>query len=506
MSNSEQKTNEGKAGIVLNRMYVGDYLSTNLGHEVINMFQADDNKHYLYLNAKGNFSSQGKKVGTMLLVRGIGGGRVEVVGMAKNLQYIDSACCTLPRDLGKINTKVKADQEALNVTYGDVSIFKIFGRQGQQSVYASYWVEEGEFFVPKEGVSLIIAFSNSNKGKEERKEGVKQITLTNHNFASTSLHQFILEGEDLDRLQELCDNEKHPDIWKVDNTKLNVKKIEVKERKISLFDICQIQNDENRFSNAMSYFIQQYPKLWQRLLQDKAGIKDLDEIESATREEDAKVDNPTYKEKTGGRIDLLIRTENYYIIIENKIDSDIIIENNITQLSRYYHYVKYLKEEQENKLIEEKNLINKELSKAQEKLDNPRNRKSEYRPNWESDICNCRKRLESIEHLIKEVKNRNIIGLVLTPNYNRQDPKLLRVEYTDEKSKDQLVFNFKEITYGDVYDWLEKNATTELNGDANFKAFHDAMKRHTYDHESKAMYQDMLEKFARRIKEAENEK
>ena len=381
-----------KTGIVLNRMYVGDYLSTNLGHEVINMFQADDNKHYLYLNAKGNFSSQGEKMGTMLLVRGKGEGRVEVVGMAKNLKLVDGACCTLPRDLGKINTKARSAQDAFlkNVKYGNVSIFDIFGTQGQQSIYVSYWVEEGEFFVPKEGVSLIIAFSNSSKGDEDNGgEGVKHLTLTNHNFASTSLHQFILEGEDLDRLQELCDNEQYPDIWEVDNTKLNVTNIGVKERKISLFDICQIQNDENKFSNAMSYFIQQYPKLWQWLLRDIAGIEDCDEIESVTREEDAKVDNLEYKDKTGGRIDLLIRTKNSYIIIENKIDSNIIKENGITQLSRYYHYVKYLKKEQQKKLEEEKETIEDELGKLQNKLVNPRNQKCKYRPDWERGIDNC---------------------------------------------------------------------------------------------------------------------
>ena len=73
---------ENKKGIVLNRMYTGSYLSTNLGHEVINMFQADNGKHYLYLNAKGNFSDSGKKVSTMLLVRHIEKNKVEVVGMA----------------------------------------------------------------------------------------------------------------------------------------------------------------------------------------------------------------------------------------------------------------------------------------------------------------------------------------------------------------------------------------------------------------------------------------
>lgn len=483
-----------KKGIVLNRMYVGDYLSTNLGHEVINMFQADDNNHYLYLNAKGNFSSQGKEVGTMLLVRGIGGGGVEVVGMAKNLECIDGACCTLPRDLGKIEPKAKSAQDnALkSVKYRGVSIFKIFGTQGQQSVYASYKVEQGDFFVPK-GRPLIIAFSNSDDKTRTRAD----VILKKNNFASTSLHQFILEGEDLDRLQELCDVDKHTDIWKEDNTKPST---DIEKRATSLFDICQIQNDENRFSNAMSYFIQQYPELWQRLLRDIAGIKDLDKIESVTREEDAKVDKGEYKDKTGGRIDLLIRTKDYYIIIENKIDSNIIIENGVTQLSRYYHYVKYLKEEQINTLKKEKKEIGEQLGELQKKLKNPRNKKSKYRDNWEKAKAAAEDELRNIDKQINEVNNRSIVGLVLTPNYNPQDSKLLNVEYIDEKSKDKLVFNFKEITYGDVYEWLGKNATTELKDDVNFKAFYDAMKRHTYDHESKAMYQDMLEKFASRIK------
>ncbi|MBQ5777031.1 MAG: hypothetical protein IIW06_08615 [Bacteroidaceae bacterium] len=47
--NAEENTS--KVGIVINRMYVGDYLSENLGHEVINFFKADNGRHYIYLNA-----------------------------------------------------------------------------------------------------------------------------------------------------------------------------------------------------------------------------------------------------------------------------------------------------------------------------------------------------------------------------------------------------------------------------------------------------------------------
>ena len=44
--------------IVANRMYVGDYLTSNLGHEVVNMFKADDGGSYLYLNAYGSFAKK----------------------------------------------------------------------------------------------------------------------------------------------------------------------------------------------------------------------------------------------------------------------------------------------------------------------------------------------------------------------------------------------------------------------------------------------------------------
>ena len=115
--------------IVLNRMYTGSYLSSNLGHEVINMFQADNDKHYLYLNAKGNFSKDGASVSTMLLVRGIGKKQVEIIGLAKNLKFVKSAQHTLPRDLGRVNKKIQIQQwdYMKSIEYGGALIKDIFG-------------------------------------------------------------------------------------------------------------------------------------------------------------------------------------------------------------------------------------------------------------------------------------------------------------------------------------------------------------------------------------------
>ncbi len=523
-------------------MYAGDYLSTNLGHEVINMFQADDTNHYLYLNPRGNFTKRGKDVYTMLLVRGIGDRRVEIVGKAKNLQYVESACCTLPSDIGKIDTKVRNKQIGLGIEYDKIPIFEIFGSKGQQSVYVSYFCEKNDFFIPNEK-RLILEFKNKPKEKDgscskgecsqinNQKENVNTgnyitTTLENHNFASTSLHQFIDTPEDLKKLKDLCDDD---DLWVKDNVKISdVDTSGWEERRISLFDICQIQNDENRFSNALSYFISQYSELWQRLLQNILKEEDLDEIQSVTREEDAKVkkvknkkntnevesaskeedakvDNENWEDKTGGRIDLLLRTKKYYIIIENKIDSEIIEDTKEkkqtsemedqssevkTQLSRYYNYVKYLKVEQIEKLQEEKRKIKKQIEELDKKLNNPRNQNRKGIQDWKKNRADYTTELDNIPLQIEEIKNKRIIGIVLTPNYNLPKEELLKADKE---------YSFTSVTYKEIYEWLKDNAQAELDGDVNFKDFHKAMKQHTYEYKSEALYEDMKEKFIRRI-------
>ena len=83
-----------KKGIVLNRMYTGSYLSSNLGHEVINMFPDDDGNYYMYLNATGDFSAEhAGKIGSMLLIKYTGQDKygkpwVEVLGCATRLKDI----------------------------------------------------------------------------------------------------------------------------------------------------------------------------------------------------------------------------------------------------------------------------------------------------------------------------------------------------------------------------------------------------------------------------------
>lgn len=544
--NAPLSTNQSdKAGIVLNRMYTGSYLSSNLGHEVINMFQADNERYYLYLNAKGNFDTRGNEVGTMLLVRGIGNERIEVVGMAKNLKRFNSAKCTLSRDLGVINQKVRDEQNKFleKIKYGDVPILKIFGEGGQQSIYISYWVTKNDFFTPKEGVRIIVEFrpkkknnddniqakfdAYKNSSRKEVKEEDGKITITirlmDHNFSSTSLHQFILKNDDLTHLSSVCkavDDRGNLLYWESKDRRINSSE-KCDKREVSLFDICQIQNDENKFSNALSYFMMKYKKLWKDFFKEQIKqMFDVDEeieIVSVEREENAKVDEAGWKDITGGRVDLLIRTKNSYIIIENKIDSSI-IENavngknikNITQLERYYNYVEYLKYDEADKVHEEVVKLTKEIKKYSEKYQNPDRAPKRSKDRWEKLSATK----NSLQAKISEINKRKIFGFVLSPNYNQPEDNLLEIKVrpnldnVDWYEINNNIPRFKWLSYRTMYDWLSMNAKTFLEQgetyDANFKAFYDAMKKHTYDYENLALFEDMKNTFFARIKEFKN--
>lgn len=327
--------NETKGSIVLNRMYAGSYLSTHLGHEVINMFQADNGKHYLYLNSRGNFDEKGFNAKNMLLVMHVGGKRVEILGLAKDLKPASGAQCSLPSDINSLDNSISGEQKKYikdnKISYGGVPMLDFFGKAGQQNVFVSYEVDENNFFVPNK--KMVVCFDESEAQKED-------IILREHNFASTSLRQFIQDGNDYETLISVIENE---NMWHVYNEK--VVRGTYTPHGISLFDICGIRYNENCFSDALAYYMEKHPKLWVSFFRE-LGISVNDNF-TVSREVDAKINSEKYKENTGGRIDLLLSDDNSFIVIENKVKSDINkikrdLGVNQNQLDRYKNFIKYL--------------------------------------------------------------------------------------------------------------------------------------------------------------------
>ena len=452
-------TSENK-GIVLNRMYVGDYLASNLGHEIINLFKADNGNHYIYLNATGNFDQDHQgKIGHMLFVKYYDKGIVEIIGMATGLTEVPGADMQLNRkqkfdgvdekiwQLQKkyIDAQTNEQGEMVGISYGGVSILDIFNDAEQQSIFVTYKAEK--VYRIKSSVRRFIRFSNADENSIANLSTNEIIQLVEHQQAKASLKQYIYPSDSNDDYKNLSalfnDESKDYLIWenetvdKVDTNKLSVEA----HRKVTLFDICKIQNDENRFSNALAYFMEQpeYYELWKKFFYDYCQIN-LKKNFTVAREQPAKIEDDNWKHKTkpsGGRIDLLISDDENVIVIENKIKSDI---NTIatdgddsTQLNRYVNYVEWLVQT-----------------------------KYEHEP--------------------------NCLFTILTPSYNQptiSDPAM--------KAK------YKIITYADLYDFLKGHLFSFYN-DVNFVAFFEAMERHTHKNVNDYLYYEMQDKFYRRIR------
>jgi hypothetical protein len=437
-----------KAGIVLNRMYVGDYLSTNLGHEVINLFKADNGNHYVYLNSTGNFAAVHKgKIGYMLFVKYHKEDEMEVIGMATELEEVVGSDQSLGQNYKTLNKTIHAAQKEFikhepdgGVKYGGVSILDIFNNAEQQSIFITY--KAGKVYKPVKELRIFLRYGEN--AQNEVVGNNHYFALKSYNLPKTSLKSYIYPENNEDKcvdynnvLKNLINNK---ELWTTEGIeKVNVKNTKI-QQSVSIFDICQIHNDENRFSYALAHFMMQkkYRELWQKFFAQR-GIE-LGKDYTVTREEDANIKDSEWDNDNkpgGGRIDLLIKDDNNIIVIENKIKSDI---NTIatdgddsTQLNRYVNYVDWLVQ-------------------------------TEYE------------------------QKPNSYFIILTPSYNIPTIK-------DEDMKKL----YKIITYADLYSFLKNNLFNFYN-DANFVAFFEAMERHTHKNVNDYLYYEMQEKFYRRIK------
>ena len=439
----EEKKSD-KPGIVINRMYVGGYLESNLGHEIINLFQADNGQHYLYLNSSGSFARDHQDIDYMLMVKYAGKDTFEVTGLAKGLEIAPGADVPRPRDIKQLDDTIAAEQRDYilsqpegGIKYGGVSILDIFNDAEQQSVFITYKAQE--VLVPKGDMRIFLKYQKDAVNSLGGKETV--IAIKQHNLPKTSLKSYIYPTKEKSPFSDyeniisnLINNEK---LWTSEREWKIKPGSTIKEKEITLFEICQIQDDENRFSNAIAYFMTrpEYRRLWIDFFK-KYGV-DLGNDYQVEREASAKIEDAEKSKKlpNGGRIDLLISDEKNLVVVENKIKSDINTveqdsKDGTTQLDRYVNYI-----------------------------------------NW---------------RISEEDAGRKGTFLILCPDYNKPDLKESEKLYTI-------------ITYGDLYKYL--SVRPQVDKDINFRALREAMLRHTYLTHNGYLYNEMLEKFERRISE-----
>lgn len=320
--------------IILNRLFSGDYLTDNVGHEVINLYKDDNGHHYLYVQPYGSYSIEHfEKIQYMLMVRGVEGkGAVEVVGLAQGITDICDPRLSESKNWNKQYAYIAQN----DITYGGKSIIDIFSQNTDhivdkngtllketplhQPIYISMRAES----VKRPSRPVYIVFKSGKKDEFDPAK-VKVVFLSETQQARCSLKQYFNnESPDYQKLLDLilC-----PDLWVGELDKVT----DIKEEKeeTNFFNICGIEDYELAFSNGFAYFIQKYPSLIVEFAKEKLNVS-------------AK-DFPIVKREYHN-IDIWLENNDEIVVVENKVTSKI---NGVqtsdkvlsgSQLNKYYTF------------------------------------------------------------------------------------------------------------------------------------------------------------------------
>ncbi len=362
--------------ILINKMYAGEYLSNNLGHEIINLLRSDNGCNYIYVNPLGTMGKEhNDKIDTILLVRNTGiPDTLEVLAQASDLEQvarIDKS--SHKKEIAQISNNQMQYIKDNNITYGGKLLNEIYysNLSGAKKLYNQVYItfKANELRRPKKPIFISFCKDNEylpyvdkesclfvclNKGGNENTEAE---TIHSVDMAKASLKMYITHGTVAKQPnssypnrkfqnQEYAFNQlkailKDKSLWETENTTKTADTIQENElNKYNFIDLVDKQYAEVTYSNLFQHIYQSCPELFVKFAAEILGVKISKNI-TVAREE--------------GHIDLLITDENNVIVIENKIKSGIngekydIHGNIITnQLRDYYNYVcdKFAEKEQ----------------------------------------------------------------------------------------------------------------------------------------------------------------
>lgn len=322
--------------IAINRMFTGKYLRDNIGHEVINLFQADNGKFYVYLNdvgiiGKQHFDKNGNcTIDKMLLAHTLEGtNSVEILGLACGLHPVYDPNLE-EKDQKALQKKFAEDN---SITYGGASINAIFSGSEQQTVNITFEADDVKKVAKDKRIYLKMTAKKNQECKEIETYQTDTVVILEDTKLGQGLKSYVEEGEaDYALLSKIIEDKS---LWGDSMPKATSGEAPAE---LSYMDICQRAYDELAYSNAMAYFAKKYPEVAFKLLDQLTGVKDNYHRDFTVRREE-------------NNIDLLFYNGGHLVIVENKIKSDLngVEKNNKgeiikTQLDDYYEAAREIKE------------------------------------------------------------------------------------------------------------------------------------------------------------------
>lgn len=327
--------------IVINRMFTGKYLRDNIGHEVINLFQADNGKYYVYLNDDGKIGEKHFDVNrnciieNMLLAHTLEGtNAVEIIGLASGLHPVYSPYI---EDAAQKEKQTLFAQNA-HITYGGALITHIFRGSEQQVVNITFVADEIRKVADGKRVYIKMAEKQNQEYKNLEVYDSDKVVVLSDVKLGQGLRSYIAEGSaDYAPLSSIIND---ASLWGEPMPKVGAG---ITPPELSYMDICQRSYDELAYSNAMAYFAKKYPEIAYKLYEQLSGVKP------------PFGHRPFVVRREENHIDLLFYNSGNLVVIENKIKSDLngVVKDQDgkiikTQLDDYFAAAKDLIENEKN--------------------------------------------------------------------------------------------------------------------------------------------------------------
>ena len=490
MEENRIAVDEKEEQIILNSVFVGGYGHNkgNLPHEMINFFQEDTGKYYVYITPYGVLKETLglKHIKCILFVRNVGNALIEVLakavinpndedcefytqGVTLNQQHKIKEKNASKENVSEFKEKIE------NIRYGKKQISEIHkGNHSDNDIFITMKVSE--ICLPKQSFYITTKEDTAEKyqntyfiGDKVKLNGIEKENQSEEKIkklANQSMKAYFYDGlNGYNKLKEIVEDSK---LWE---SKDKTPKYDEEKAKASLtnsknfFKITRKQDDEVMFSNMFYYLFTEYPTLLQAFC-------------SQVLELDVKLEAGKYQvEREKDRMDLRVIGDDYYIILENKIKSSI-------------NGMHSQKEDEKN--------AEKNKKKAKEKDKNivPQEEYS-YKNGYRID--NDEKYISQLcvyygKAIEKMKAKERVHAFILAPNYMHIDKSFL-----DRYSKGE---QYNPITYKKIYEFLkdfaDKNAA--VGKDVYLQELIKGLLKHTTDADNE--YRDeLMARLYNRIKE-----
>lgn len=320
--------------IMINKMYVGEYISNgfdNIGHEIINLFQADNGKYYIYAMSDGSISNiHDDKVKSILLVRNCGKHTLEILAKAEGLTQLTKIRKSQKEERANIHQEQIQYIKENHITYGGIELYKIFENNLNNDNAILYTFEAKKVVKPKNPIYVTDddEMQSCFLGNDS-----EIIYLEDKKFAKQSLKIYINSSKNPIAYEKLETYINNDNLWEKKPVSKFVQS-NIKEE-FNFISILGKDYDELAFSNMFKHFFSVDKKLFCTFAKEILNIENFDE---------------TYKiEREKANTDLLIQDKNNVIVIENKIKSgingskyeecDLYSQKNYNQLVKYDRYI-----------------------------------------------------------------------------------------------------------------------------------------------------------------------